>query len=96
MRAPTLKGNPMQIPTVKPHAPNSVSVTIGRLEILYSYETPVAADIPGVGIRRTETRYSTTTQRQVNAWAGYPPKTLPDTEFIAALETALHQETETE
>ena len=39
-----------------------------QIEVLYSYETPVAAFFPGFNpkIWRTEQRYSVTTSRQLN------------------------------
>ena len=35
--------------------------------VLYSYKTPVAAFVPGKGALCTETKYSTTTSRHINA-----------------------------
>ena len=37
--------------------------------VLYSYQTPAAAFVPGRGYLRTEEHYSCTTSRHVNAWA---------------------------
>jgi len=36
--------------------------------VLFSYETPVAALVPGKGWIRTEQFYSTTTSKHINAW----------------------------
>ena len=38
--------------------------------VLFSYETPVAAFIPGAGYVRTEQHYSMTTSRHINKWLG--------------------------
>ena len=37
-------------------------------DVLFSYETPVAAFIEGEGYVRTETKYSVTTSRHINKW----------------------------
>ena len=36
--------------------------------VLFSYETPVAALIPGRGYVRSSTKYSVTTSKHVNQW----------------------------
>ena len=36
--------------------------------VFVSYNTPVAAFIPGTGIVTTETKYSVNTTRHINAW----------------------------
>lgn len=36
--------------------------------VLFSYETPVAAFIPGVGYFRTSEHFSRTTSSHINAW----------------------------
>ena len=38
--------------------------------VLVSYETPVAAYIPGRGYVRTENYYSQTTSKHINRWLG--------------------------
>lgn len=40
--------------------------------ILFSYDTPVAAYVPGKGYFRTDTYYSATTSRHITAWLGRP------------------------
>ena len=37
-------------------------------EVLFSYETPVAALVPGKGWIRTEEFYSVTTSKHINRW----------------------------
>lgn len=48
--------------------------TVLRLEsgvqVFFSYETPVAAYTPDHGYIRSGTKYSVTTSRHVNNWAG--------------------------
>lgn len=38
--------------------------------VLFSYNTPVAAFIPGRGYVKTHTHYSKTTSKHINAWCG--------------------------
>jgi hypothetical protein len=40
------------------------------VEVLYSYNTPVAAFVPGRGYVRSSTKYSVTTSKHVNSWVG--------------------------
>lgn len=42
--------------------------TSPAITVLFSYDTPVAACIPGKGWFRTETRHSVTTSRHINQW----------------------------
>lgn len=55
----------------------------GCTEVVFSYETPVAALLPGVGRVKTEKKWSATTSRHINK-AGYkdaqtvPQDTLDD------------------
>lgn len=42
----------------------------GGLSVLLSYGVPVACHVPGFGYYRTDTHYSTTTSRHINAWMG--------------------------
>lgn len=44
-----------------------LSLTNGT-DVLFSYETPVAAFVEGDGYVRTETRYSVTTSKHINKW----------------------------
>jgi len=49
-------------------------VSIGENEVLFSYETPVAAFVPGRGYLRTDRHFSVTTSRHINKFIGedYP------------------------
>lgn len=64
-------------------APNTVVIELndGR-SVLTSYGVPVAAFIPGRGYLRTNARYSVTTSKHMNAWAGKDAPGVPDAEFM--------------
>jgi hypothetical protein len=53
----------------------------GRV-VLRSYDTPVAAHIPGVGYVQTERKYSVTTSRHVNQFTHKRAKVVPHEEFL--------------
>lgn len=54
---------------LNPIAANQTEVTFRNgTSVLFSYQTPVAAFVPGVGHVRTSTNYSRTTSRHINAW----------------------------
>lgn len=54
---------------VTPLGTNKTQVSLADgTEVLFSYQTPVAALIPGRGWVRTEERYSVTTTKHINAW----------------------------
>ena len=60
--------------------------------VLFSYETPVAAYVPGTGYLRTAKRHSVTTSKHINAWlAGAPAEEYPQ-EYFDALPEALLEE----
>ena len=40
----------------------------GKMDILFSYETPVAAWIPNRGYIRTQKKFSVTTTKHINQW----------------------------
>ena len=54
--------------TLKPLGPNQTVLSIGDGEVFYSYQTPVAGFVPGLGWIRTATTYSVTTSRHVNGY----------------------------
>lgn len=63
----------------------SISLADGK-EVFFSYETPVAAFIPGEGYVRTATHYSRTTSKHINAWlCGVTAKTVPQEDLNAML-----------
>lgn len=56
---------------VKNIASNQTEVILNNgNRILVSYETPVAAYVPGEGAYITDTWYSQTTTRHINKWVG--------------------------
>lgn len=48
----------------------SVATNASGAVILFSYDTPVAAKVPGAGYYRTSTKWSSTTTRHINKWLG--------------------------
>lgn len=67
----------------------TIRLTDGR-EVFLSYGVPVAAFIPGQGYVKTARKYSVTTSRHVNSYAGDRALVLLDEVFctlIAPLET---------
>ena len=57
-----------------------VKLDDGR-EVCLSYGVPVAAFIPGRGYVKTARKYSVTTSRHANSYAGDAATVLPDAEF---------------
>jgi len=52
-----------------PIASNMTEIYTGDgVSILFSYQTPVAAFVPGKGILRTEKFWSVTTSKHINKW----------------------------
>ena len=49
---------------------HATEVTDGRITVLFSYATPVAAHVEGRGYLKTEERHSVTTSRHINAFLG--------------------------
>ena len=50
-------------------AANQTEITLASgAVIFFSYQTPVAAFVPGRGYIRTVNRYSTTTSRHISQW----------------------------
>ncbi len=67
------------------------------LEVMFSYNTPVAAFVPGRGYLVTSTKYSKTTSKHINAYVGKagttgaPAKTfLPQSELDSLLHPGLY------
>lgn len=66
-----------------------VKLDDGR-EVCLSYGVPVAAFVPGRGYVKTARKYSVTTSKHANSYAGDRATVLPDAEFcalVAPLET---------
>lgn len=62
-------------------ANQTMITTFDGKQVLFSYNTPVAAYLPGVGYVVTEEKYSTTTSKHVNSWAGKVCTTRPQSFF---------------
>ena len=54
---------------IKSIGSNQTEITLSNGTVVFvSYDTPVAAFIPGTGIVRTDCRWSNTTTRHINKW----------------------------
>jgi hypothetical protein len=61
---------------------SATQVDLGNVIVLFSYSTPVAAQIIGEGFYRTSQKYSSTTTKQINRWLhGYPAEERPQSFF---------------
>jgi len=57
---------------LKPIGSNKTELTISpRIQVLFSYETPVAAWIDGQ-YYKTDVKWSKTTSKHINSWAHLP------------------------
>lgn len=71
---------------LKTLGPNCHEMEAGEVTILFSYATPVAMHVAGVGYFRTSTKHSVTTSRHVNALlAGAKAREIPQ-ESLDAME----------
>jgi len=59
--------------SVKPVGANMTQVDHGRAIILYSYQTPVAIYVPGIGTFVTTKHHSVTTSKHIGKWGVVPP-----------------------
>ena len=64
---------------------NQVALTDGRV-ICLSYGVPVAAFIPGKGYVKTSRKFSVTTSKHANSFAGDRATVLDDAEFCKLIE----------
>jgi len=55
---------------INPYASNMTVLETENNSILFSYKTPVAAFISGLGVVRTSKKWSVTTSRHINKWLG--------------------------
>lgn len=55
------------------------------VSVLVSYQTPVAAFVPGRGYIQTNEHYSRTTSKHINAWAGKSAVKVSQAEINALL-----------
>ena len=54
---------------LKQHGANQTQITLADgTVILFSYETPVAAFVPGTGYCRTDRHFSRTTSKHITQW----------------------------
>ena len=70
---------------VKTISPNRTEIELpSGLSVLYSYSTPVAVHVPGVGHLKTETRYSVTTSKHISQWldGNVPARIVPQSEIV--------------
>lgn len=56
-----------------------------RLTVLFSYKTPVAAWVSGLGYVRTDKFWSVTTSRHINQWIGGSPAELRPQAYLETL-----------
>ena len=63
---------------------HEVEMADGR-RVFYSYGVPVAVHTPGVGYEAREQRFSVTTSKHVNGWAGRDARKLTEAAFRAAI-----------
>jgi hypothetical protein len=48
---------------------NTSVITLSNgTRVMFSYDTPVAAYVPGIGYMRTATHFSKTTSKHINEW----------------------------
>lgn len=73
---------------LKSMSPNATQITIGNKSILFSYETPVALHVMGVGFFKTAERFSKTTSKHVNQWLGdlRNVSTIPQDQLLRMIE----------
>lgn len=68
---------------------NQTMITLSNgAQVFYSYNTPVAACLPGVGYVVTDVKHSTTTSKHINAWAGKGQPSRPQSFFDDLVKTA--------
>jgi hypothetical protein len=79
----TVKGNQMEIRKQGPSA--TVASFADGAELFYSYETPVAGFIPGLGYFRTDAFFSRTTSKHVGKYVGHSGGRTLTQSTIAAL-----------
>lgn len=68
---------------------NQTMITLANgAQVFFSYNTPVAAYLPGEGYLVTATKHSATTSKHVNAWAGKGCETRPQEFFDNLIKSA--------
>ena len=65
---------------------NQTEVSLDNKRVLFSYNTPVAAWVSGIGYIRTDKKFSVTTSKHITLWlAGNTARTVPQSEIEALL-----------
>lgn len=83
----------MNIPTISHYCPNTTAsnatcVSLGDLDLYFSYRTPVAFRYPGIGTVVRQNEWGPTTGKHLNAIDGGDKKSrVPGDEFIRLLNT---------
>ena len=68
---------------------NMTELDMGDVQVLFSYETPVAARTGTGSLLRTSTRYSVTTTKHINKWlAGVAAVEVPQSVINDLVEAA--------
>lgn len=68
---------------------NQTMITLSNgSQVFFSYNTPVAAYLPGEGYLVTATKHSSTTSKHINAWAGKGCETRPQEFFDNLIKSA--------
>lgn len=68
---------------------NQTMITLSNgAQVFFSYNTPVAAYLPGEGYVVTATKHSVTTSKHVNGWAGKGCETRPQEFFDNLIKSA--------
>lgn len=65
---------------------NQTTLTVGDVVVFFSYETPVAAFVTGLGWIRTDKKYSKTTTKHINNWCGRSASIVPQAHINSLLE----------
>ena len=67
---------------------NQTEVSLDNKRVLFSYNTPVAAWVSGIGYIRTDKKFSVTTSKHIALWLagiGVEARTVPQSEIEALL-----------
>jgi hypothetical protein len=76
-------------------AANQTEVEFGNdISVFFSYRTPVAAFIPGLGYVKTSKKFSQTTSKHINKWLEGETATEVDQDYINNLVGAGEREPE--
>jgi hypothetical protein len=67
--------------------PNKTEVIVGDRTVLFSYNTPVAYHVKGVGYFVTEKKFSVTTSKHINQWLDGAPKAIVSQEQVESAVT---------